>query len=238
VTVSRQVASILFPGPEGVVEGLWSDGLHPSPGRREPGEAAGSSQAGLPAVVICHPHPAHHGSMHSKVVHTIYRVLEAAGHPTLRFNFRGVGRSDGSYSGWYGEVDDLAAAAAHVRERTGQRTIWAAGFSFGSWIALTHSMHDPDVAQVIGLGLPVTANIDGRTFDFNDRLPWPLLLVQGDQDRYGSVADIAALRDRLALLGRVALRIVPRADHFFTGRIDALREGLESGLAALASGRT
>jgi alpha/beta superfamily hydrolase len=97
-------------------------------------------------------------------------------------------------------------------------------------------MADPDVSQVIGLGLPVTANIDGRRFDFLDRLPWPLLLVQGERDRYGSVDDIRTLRDRLARLGRVTLRIVPDADHFFTGRIEALRRALNEGMTALAAG--
>jgi alpha/beta superfamily hydrolase len=174
--------------------------------------------------------------MHSKVVHTVYRVLDAAGHPTLRFNFRGVGKSAGAYSGWYGEVDDLAAAVSYARGRTGRSRLWTAGFSFGSWIALRYSMGDPDVARVVGLGLPVTANLDGRRFDFLDRLPWPLLLVQGDRDRYGAVADITALRDRLAPLGRVTLRVVPDADHFFTGRIEGLRHALVDGMNALAAG--
>lgn len=233
MTAPRRVESVLVPGPEGVLEGLWSDPGQPDPGpppaRTPPGTA-------LAAVVICHPHPAHRGSMHNKVVHTVYRVLEAAGHPTLRFNFRGVGQSAGSYSGSDGEVGDLAAAAAYARERTGRSRLWVAGFSFGSWIALRHALHDADVSQVIGLGLPVTANIDGRRFDFLDRLPWPLLLVQGERDRYGSVEDIRSLRDRLARLGRVALRIVPDADHFFTGRIEGLRRALNEGLTALAAG--
>ena len=233
----RRVESVRFQGPEGALDGLWSGGSDRSAARRATEETSGPADTGLPAAVICHPHPAHRGSMHSKVVHTVYKALEAGGHATLRFNFRGVGQSEGSYSGWFGEVDDLAAAAAYARQRSGRSRIWTAGFSFGSWIALTYSIRDPDVAQVIGLGLPVTATIDGRTFDFLDRLPWPLLLVQGDHDRYGSEADIAALRDRLAALGRVTLRVVPRADHFFTGRIEGLRHALNDGLTALATGR-
>lgn len=235
MTAARRVEPVLFEGPEGALEGLWSDPGQPDPG---PPPAAWPPGTAVPAAVICHPHPAHHGSMHSKVVHTVYRVLEDSGHPTLRFNFRGVGKSAGAYSGpgWAGEVEDLAAAAAYARARTGRSRLWVAGFSFGSWIALTYAMRDPDVAQAIGLGLPVTANLDGRRFDFLDRLPWPLLLVQGDHDRYGSVEDVRALHDRLSRLGRTALRIVPRADHFFTGRIEGLRHALEEGLATLAVG--
>ena len=237
MTELQRVESVRFPGPEGVLEGLWSEGGERSAARRAKEVGPGSADTGLPAAVICHPHPAHRGSMHSKVVHAVTKALEAGGHATLRFNFRGVGQSEGSYSGWFGEVDDLAAAASYARQRSGRSRIWTAGFSFGSWIALTYSLRDPDVSQVIGLGLPVTANIDGRTFDFLDHLPWPLLLVQGDHDRYGSEADIVALRDRLAAHGRVTLRIVPRADHFFTGRIEGLRQALDDGLTALATGR-
>jgi len=223
MTELRKVEPVLFPGPEGVLEGLWC----------EPGVGAAP---GLPAAVICHPHPAHHGSMHSKVVHTVYRVLEERGHPTLRFNFRGVGKSVGTYSGWDGEIGDLEAAATYARERSGIRSLWVAGFSFGSWIGLNFALRDSDVAFMIGLGLPASGNVDGRKFEFLDRMPWPLLMVQGDRDRYGSVADIQALRDRLAAVGRVELRIVADADHFFTGQIEALREALREGIQALASG--
>lgn len=221
MTQTRRVETVLFPGPEGALEGLWSEG-------------AGGDGASRPAAVICHPHPAHHGSMHSKVVHTVYRVLEERGHATLRFNFRGVGKSEGSYSGWDGEIGDLEAAAGYARGRAGERALWIAGFSFGSWIGLNFALRDPDVAFMIGLGLPASGNVDGRKFEFVDRVPWPFLMVQGDHDRYGSVADITALRDRLAPLGRVALRIVAGSDHFFTGRIEPLREALMDGIAALA----
>lgn len=174
--------------------------------------------------------------MHSKVVHTVYRVLEERGHPTLRFNFRGVGKSEGKYSGWDGEIGDLEAAAVYARGRVGARSLWIAGFSFGSWIGLNFALRDPDVGLMIGLGLPASGNVDGRKFDFFDRVPWPFLMVQGDHDRYGSVADITALRDRLAPMGRVELRVVAHADHFFTGKIEALREALNEGINALASG--
>ena len=232
MTQTRRVEPVIFRGPEGDLEGLWSDGA--AAGGAAAGSAGGAA-GGLPAAVICHPHPAHHGSMHSKVVHTVYRVLEDRGHPTLRFNFRGVGKSAGTYSGWDGEIGDLAAAAAYARQRAGGgQALWVAGFSFGSWIGLNFALSDPGVEMMIGLGLPASGNVDGRKFEFLDRVPWPFLIVQGDHDRYGSVADITALRDRLASLGRVELRIVAGSDHFFTGKIEALREALVDGLAAVA----
>src|SRR5881628_2440988 len=147
VPASRLVIPVEFQGPAGRIEGLWSD-----PGR------------GLPAAVIAHPHPAHGGSMHSKVVYTVYKVLNGAGHPTLRFNFRGVGMSEGRYSGGDGEVGDAAAAAAYARARTGVAALWLAGFSFGSWVGAKWAVQDDHLERFIALGMPVTVNIDGRTF--------------------------------------------------------------------------
>lgn len=210
----RLVRPVHFPGPEGVLEGLWAE---PEPPRGAPG-------------VLCHPHPAHGGSMHSKVVHTLYRVLNDAGHPTLRFNFRGVGASEGSYSGWDGEVGDVAAAAAFARAESGRTPLWIAGFSFGSWVGSKWALGDPNVERMILLGVPVDRNVDDRSFEHLTRLPAPTLIVQGEHDQYGSPAGIEALRGRLSRLGRVEVRIVPGADHFFTGKLTSLRAALEDGL--------
>jgi uncharacterized protein len=200
----RTVEGVSFPGPEGSLEGLWSD---PGGGR-------------TPAV-ICHPHPAHGGTMHSKVVHTVYKVLHEAGHPTIRFNFRGVGRSAGSYSGWDGEVEDV---------RTGTGPLWLAGFSFGSWVGSMWALRDGQVERFIGLGIPASTNIDGRTFDFLDRPPAPMLIVQGTRDQYGSREAILALAERLRAKGQVEVRFVEGADHFFTGHLTQLAVQLRDGL--------
>jgi alpha/beta superfamily hydrolase len=169
--------------------------------------------------------------MHSKVVHTIYKVLHGAGHPTLRFNFRGAGGSEGNFSGWDGEVEDVAAAARYARERTGTGPLWLAGFSFGSWVGSMWALKDGQVERFIGLGMPASTNIDGRTFDFLDRPPAPMLIVQGTRDQYGSREAIVALAERLRAKGPVDVRFVEGADHFFTGHLtqlaDQLRDGLE-----------
>lgn len=168
--------------------------------------------------------------MHSKVVHTVYRVLDDAGHPTLRFNFRGVGASAGSYSGWDGEVGDVAAAAAYARERSGRQPLWVAGFSFGSWVSSKWALTDSAVERFIGLGMPVSTNIDGRTFEYLDRPPAPMLIVQGDHDQYGSQDATRALVERLKTKGEVTVRFVSHADHFFTGRLKELAAALRDGL--------
>jgi len=212
-TSTRVVTSLKFAGPLGGLEGLWCD-----PGKN------------LPAAVIAHPHPAHGGSMHSKVVHTVYKVLTEAGHPTLRFNFRGVGMSEGSYSGGDGEVGDVAAAAAYARSQTGIAPLWLAGFSFGSWVGAMWAAQADHVERFIALGMPVTKNIDGRTFDFLTRPPAPMLIVQGDRDQYGGREDILKLVARLKPHGPVEARFVADADHFFTGRLTELAAALRNGL--------
>jgi alpha/beta superfamily hydrolase len=203
---ARIVSAVDISGPAGRIEGLWSD----------PG-------AGLPAAVIGHPHPAHGGSMHSKVVHTVYRVLDQAGHPTLRFNFRGVGRSQGQYSGWNEEIQDFAAAAAFAREQTGRKELWGAGFSFGSWIGLQWALEEPGVTRFIGLGVPV----ENHAFDFLVRVPWPLGIVQGERDQYGRPETMESYIERWKRLGPVTHRIVKGADHFFTGKLTELEQALK-----------
>ncbi len=168
--------------------------------------------------------------MHSKVVHTVHKVLDQAGHSTLRFNFRGVGMSSGSHSGGDGETGDVAAAAAYARTRSGLATLWLAGFSFGSWVGAMWAIHDDHLERLIGLGMPVTVNIDGRTFDFLTRPPAPMLIVQGDRDQYGSREDVLALAARLKPYGPVEARFVADADHFFTGRLNGLAAALRDGL--------
>jgi len=205
-SAARIVNAVEFRGPAGRIEGLWCD----------PG-------TGLPAAVIGHPHPAYGGSMHSKVVHTVYRVLDARGHPSLRFNFRGVARSEGNFSGWNDEVEDVAAAAAFARERTGRNELWGAGFSFGSWVGLQWALTDPGVLRFIALGLPV----ENHSFDFLNRLPCPLAIVQGERDRYGSAETLARWVQEWQRLGPVTLRIVKGADHFFTGKLAELKQALE-----------
>jgi alpha/beta superfamily hydrolase len=205
-SASRIVTPVEFQGPAGRVEGLWSD----------PG-------TGQPAAVIGHPHPAHGGSMHSKVVHTVYRVLDGAGHPTLRFNFRGVGRSAGTFSGWNEEIGDFAAAAAFARSHTSASKLWGSGFSFGSWIGLQWALADPSVERFLALGVPAK----NHSFEFLDRLPWPLAIVQGERDQYGDPDALAALTQAWERLGPVTVRIVKDADHFFTGKLAELTRALE-----------
>ena len=212
---SRLVTPVRLEGPEGALEGLWDD-----------------PKRGLASAIVLHPHPAHGGSMHSKVVYTVYRVLHGIGHATLRFNFRGVGASQGRYGGGDGEIGDVAAAAAFARRESGVAPLWVAGFSFGSWVGSKWALTDPGVERMILLGVPVDRNVDGRSFEHLTRLPAPTAIVQGEKDQYGSPEGVARLVERLRPLGPVDARIVPGADHFFTGKLRELEAALKELLGA------
>jgi alpha/beta superfamily hydrolase len=172
-------------------------------------------------AVVCHPHPLHEGSMHNKVVHTLARAFTACGLSALRFNFRGVGASEGSFDDGRGELEDALAAVREARERTPDGTLWLAGFSFGAAIAIraaTGAAPDglvsvaPAVARVAGAG------------GAEPRCPW--LVIQGDQDELVSVDDTIAWVN--ALEPGPELTVLGGASHFFHGRLVELRKVVEA----------
>lgn len=167
--------------------------------------------------VVCHPHPLQGGTMDNKVVFTLARALQEVGMPTLRFNYRGVGHSEGSYDEGRGETLDALAVAALGASRWPGVPVWFAGFSFGGFVAINAS-HQRDAGAVIAVAPPV-----GRlaTFAINGpACPW--LLVQGDADE---VIDAGEVLD----WGRAQepppeIFVMPGAPHFFHGRLIELRE--------------
>ncbi|HET9948404.1 MAG TPA: alpha/beta fold hydrolase [Longimicrobiales bacterium] len=192
------------------------------------------------AAVVCHPHPLHGGTMHTKAVYRAAQALAEAGLAALRFNFRGVGRSTGSYDDGVGERDDARAALDWLAERYPASPLVAGGFSFGSEVGLAVGAEDSRVVALLGLGLPVER---GERYDFGwlASVEKPVLIVQGEQDEFGSGARIAELAG--ALGDHVTLVRVPGADHYFTDRLDELRAAIReyflngAGAAALAAGR-
>lgn len=113
------------------------------------------------AAVVCHPHPLHGGTMHTKVVHRAAKALAEAGHHVVRFNFRGVGASEGAYGQGIGEREDVRAALARLRSLHPGLPVTVAGFSFGSWVGLHVACEEEDVDALIGIAPP--ANL----FDFS-----------------------------------------------------------------------
>lgn len=172
------------------------------------------------AAVMCHPHPLHGGTMHTKAVYRAAQGLNEAGLVVLRFNFRGVGTSTGSFDEGVGEQDDVRAAMDWLVGEYALLPLVVGGFSFGSLVALGVAASDDRVSGLLGLGLPVDLD-DRYDYGFLAESPKPTLVVQGEHDEFGSAA---ALQTALAPLGS-HITIVPVAgtDHYFEGRLDELR---------------
>ena len=171
--------------------------------------AATQAQIG---AVVCHPHPLYGGEMHNNVVTALVQAFERAGIATLRFNFRGVGRSGGSHDHGNGEVEDVRAAVTYLLSRQAVSTVVVAGYSFGSMVGLRAGAGDDRVHKLIGVALPM--GFGDPSFLLPS--PKPKLLISGDQDNY---CPLPALNEFFAkLAGPKALVTVSGADHFFWGQ--------------------
>jgi alpha/beta superfamily hydrolase len=206
----RAPVPIVIPGPLGPLEGLV----------QEPeGEP-------IAAGVVCHADPLQGGMMHFKVVFRAARALLRAHITALRFNFRGVGASAGVHDHGRGEVEDARAALDEAARRLPGRPLLVGGFSFGAVTALRLAASDPRVVAVFLLGLPEHLMPEVSLLD---SLRPPCLVVQGEADEYGSAASLAATLTERS--GPISLVSVPKADHFFTGRLGPLEDTLAGWLA-------
>jgi uncharacterized protein len=165
-------------------------------------------------ALVCHPHPLFGGTMHNKVVFQTAKALQAEGAAVLRFNFRGVGLSEGQHDQGQGEQADAGVGVDYLAKEFPRRPIVLAGFSFGAFVGLRVGCGDARVTQVIGLGLPVN-NVD---MSYLQACAKPKLILQGGNDQYGSGANIEALFATLSEPKRLVM--VEEADHFFTGHLD------------------
>ena len=174
-------------------------------------------------AVICHPHPQYGGSMSSKLVPAMQRELVASGWVALRFNFRGVGRSEGSYDSGIGEIADVLGALERVREAAPDQTA-VVGWSFGAIVGLNAAARDGRVASYAGVAPPVRRALTGKM-----ELPqiaeldgWNArsLIVCGTEDPFCRPADAEELVRQLPPPAEV--RVVQGADHFFEGHVEEL----------------
>ena len=203
--MSRVVAqSAAIAGPAGRLETLVEE---PVPGGLAPRLAA----------VVCHPHPLFGGTLHNKVVHTLARSLRAGGAATLRFNFRGVGASEGSHDGGAGETEDALAAVDFARQRWSGTDLVLAGFSFGAAIAIRAAA----VAQPKWL-ISVAPAVDHVDLDGCVAPSCDWLIVQGDADEVVSSASVVDWAARRAPQAR--LRVLAGVGHFFHGRLHELAD--------------
>ncbi|HKL78624.1 MAG TPA: alpha/beta fold hydrolase [Gammaproteobacteria bacterium] len=170
------------------------------------------------AVVLCHPHPQHGGTMNNKVVVYLARALRAEGAATLRFNFRGVGTSPGRFSGGPGEVADAAAAIEALAARFPDLPVWVVGFSFGAYAGLAAAVREPRVRRLVA----VAPAVSWYDFTFLEQERRPVMIVQGGADEVVAPASVRSLRERMQRPPEWVWE--PEADHFFSGRVRAMAE--------------
>ena len=180
------------------------------------------------AAVMCHPHPLHGGTMHTKAVYRAAQAMTEAGLAALRFNFRGVGLSTGSYDAGVGETEDARAALRHAGCLFPGLPLVAGGFSFGSAVALRAGAEDARVAAMVGVGLA----LDLHDYGFLADARCPVLVVQGERDEFGPGARAAEFARELGDV--VEAVVIPGADHYFHGHFDELRRAIREFLAGAA----
>jgi uncharacterized protein len=189
-------------GPAGVLEALLEDPqLSPTAG----------------FAVVCHPHPLHGGSMHNKVVHTVARACQERGMPTLRFNYRGVGASAGSYDEGRGETQDALAVVVAGRARWPGAALTLAGFSFGGMVSLCAAAAAAP-ARLISVAPAVTR----AEFASIARPSCPWLIVQGEADEIVDSREVQAFA--ACFQPPPQLVMLPGVGHFFHGRLPELRD--------------
>jgi alpha/beta superfamily hydrolase len=201
---------VLFAGPEGRLEGRYTPGKSPT----------------APIALILHPHPQHGGTMNNKVVYSLFQAFAERDFSTLRFNFRGVGRSQGTYDRGEGELSDAASALDWVQSiNPNARSVWVAGFSFGAWIGMQLLMRRPEVESFISVAPP--ANM----LDFSFLAPCPSsgMVLHGELDEIVPEPFVSKLVTKLSHQRGIHIdyRVVPGAGHFFNNQLDQVASHVE-----------
>ena len=207
MTDDIRVINVDLTGPAGSIEGLIN-------------ARAGAEPRAI--AVLAHPLPTHGGTMHTKGVFHAAKALARIDAAVLRFNFRGVGRSTGSFSDGPGEQDDLRAALAFMKARYPAVTrIWCGGMSFGSWVALTAGAADPQVTALLGIACPVN-KYDYSAVASSGK---PTFLIHGERDELIPEKDIR--RFYATLSEPKELVIIDGADHLFDGKVTEVGDAVE-----------
>ena len=183
------------------------------------------------AVVVCHPHPVHGGTMNNNVVYRVAKALGDAGASVLRFNFRGVGRSTGTYDNGVGEEDDARAALDFLAARAPGVPLWMAGFSFGARVGLTVGAAEARVDKLLGVGLAL------KMFDYGflATSSKPKAIIQAADDEFGGRDAITAAVATMADPKR--LFVVDHATHLFPGQLDPLEHAATEAITFLRAQR-
>jgi len=197
-------SSLFIDGPAGRLEAIF--------------EVPADADA-IAAVVVCHPHPQHGGTMHNKVAHTLARTFLRLGFAALRFNFRGTEKSDGQFNEGIGELDDALAAIDWMRESQQGKPLWLAGFSFGAAISVRAALAG-DISGLVSVAPAVSRFAAASTLQ--PQCPW--LVVQGDEDELVELDETVDWFNSLE--PGPELLVMEGAEHFFHGRLVDLREAV------------
>ncbi len=213
---------IIFNGPVGRLEARYTH----------------SKYLNAPIALVLHPHPQHGGTMNNKVTYDMHQALVARGFSTMRFNFRGVGKSQGVFDRGEGELSDAATALDWMQELNKNAPyVWIAGFQFGAWIGMQLLMRRPEIRGFISVAPP--ANI----YDFSFLAPCPSsgLILQGSRD---DVVPEAAVKKNLvdklmAQKGiKIDYRVIEGANHFFHEKTDQLIANMHDHMDKAGGGRS
>jgi alpha/beta superfamily hydrolase len=201
---------IIFNGPEGRLEGRYHHGKGPN----------------SPIALVLHPHPQFGGTMNNRVVYQMFQAFTRRGFSALRFNFRGVGRSQGVYDDGLGELSDAASALDWMQATNPDAPqCWIGGFSYGAWIGMQLLMRRPEISGFISVAPPA------NHYDFSFLAPCPVsgLFVHGKADEVVPEDTAAALAERLSAQRAITIdyRTVAGANHFFNDHIDGLMVHVE-----------
>lgn len=198
---------VIFAGPEGRIEARYHK----------------NEQKNAPIAIVLHPHPVYGGTMNNKVTYNLYQAFVRHGFSVMRFNFRGVGRSQGKFDDGIGEMTDAATALDWMQQNhPDASTCWVGGFSFGSWIAMQLLMRRPELEGFLAISPPASM------YDFSFLSPCPSsgLIAQGDADDVVKEEAVSKLAAKLATQkgGKVEYRVVRNADHYYRNHMDELNK--------------
>jgi hypothetical protein len=196
---------VIFNGPAGRIEARYHH----------------SRATGSPIAILLHPHPSFGGTMNNPIVHALYQLFSSRGFSVLRFNFRGVGRSQGVFENGAGELSDAASALDWLQQNNRETKVcWIAGVSFGAWISMQLLMRRPEISGFVSVA-PLAKHYD---FSFLAPCPASGLFVNGDRDTVTPPETVHSLVSKLKTQKGIAIehKVVAGANHFFQDRIDEL----------------
>jgi len=201
---------VIFNGPEGRIQGRYSHSKKPN----------------APVALILHPHPEQGGNMNNRIVYAMFHAFVNRGFSVLRFNYRGVGRSQGTFDNGQGELTDAATALDWMQGfNPNAKTCWVAGYSFGAWIGMQLLMRRPEISGFISIAPP--ANL----YDFSFLAPCPSsgLFVQGDTDDLVTEESVAKLADKINSQRNISIdyRVIKGTDHYFTNALAEMNSHVE-----------